>query len=484
MTFFIGNSQNYENQWAKVIQYENDLKVKSANEEVEKIYKKAESTHNEVQLIKTFFYKSKYSQTLEEDSKSKIISNLQKQIQEVSTPSKAILNLIYAKILRDYKRNNYYNIERRTQLDSTENADFLTWTLKDFESIINKTYSNSLENEIILRRTPLSNYEQIFDFFSLENFNSTTLYDYVLKENIDYYKYLIHDWELSEDAKSKITKPLLGLDTEFKTLNFDTISNNSIQKVVQLYQKTDEHSKINEMDLDRILFCEREIIKDKNILLKVLDNFQKRTDDSLLIQKIQFEKAIIFERQASKEKNKFHNAKAVAVLDSILSSEKKSNAFKKAAQKKYQITLRELDIEMQGYSYEKENTRAFVSYKNIDSIKISFYKAPYSKFNALVEKDSIVNDFILKNKAHLTKTYRLINLKDYFEYTTEIVLPNLEIGNYIVVITDLNDKEKKSGIYYEKFQFLILVCWLMKVIQKFFIKHLTENQENQLKIAF
>lgn len=443
LTFYAGNSQNYENQWAKVIEYENDSRLKSANEEVDKIYKKAESSHNEVQLIKTFFYKSKYAQTLEEDSKSKIISNLQKQIQEVSTPSKAILNLIYAKILRDYKQSNHYIIERRTQLDSTENADFLTWTLNDFESIINKTYSKSLENEAILKRTPLSNYEQIFDFFSLENFNSTTLYDYVLKENIDHYKYLTHDWEVSEDIKSKITKPLLGLDTEFKTLNFDSISDNSIQKVVQLYQKTAEHSKVNEMDLDRILFCEKEIIKDKDLLIKALDSFQKRTDDPLLIQKVQYEKAMIFERQASKEKNKFHYAKAVVVLDSILSTEKKSNAFKKATQKKYLITLRELDIEMQGYSYEKENTRAFVSYKNIDSIKISFYKAPYSKFNAVVEKDSIVNDFISKNKAYLTKTYRLINHKDYFEYTTEIVLPNLEIGNYIVVITDLNDKENQ-----------------------------------------
>ena len=49
-------AQQSDKKWDKVIAFENEGKIKSANEIVSEIYKRAVSEKDEVQMIKCFFY--------------------------------------------------------------------------------------------------------------------------------------------------------------------------------------------------------------------------------------------------------------------------------------------------------------------------------------------------------------------------------------------------------------------------------------------
>jgi hypothetical protein len=138
-------AQDYDKNWQKVIQFENQGKLKSANAIVNKIHKKAISKKNEVQIIKCFFYESKYLQVVDENAQTKIILNLKKEINQASLPSKAILNLIYGKCLSTYKKQNAYLIYNRTNTVSIDD-DFLTWTSKDFEKEIASSIKKTLED--------------------------------------------------------------------------------------------------------------------------------------------------------------------------------------------------------------------------------------------------------------------------------------------------------------------------------------------------
>ncbi len=113
-------AQNYEKNWNKVIENENNGKIKSANAIVAKIHKKATGDKNEVQIIKCFFYESKYLQVVDENAQSKIINNLKAEINRASVPSKAILNLVYAKFLSDYQKQNSYLVYSRTNTASLD----------------------------------------------------------------------------------------------------------------------------------------------------------------------------------------------------------------------------------------------------------------------------------------------------------------------------------------------------------------------------
>src|SRR5690554_5133541 len=136
--------QNFERNWKKVIEYEEVGSIKSAFKEVNKIYKKAKRRGDELEIIKTFFFRSKYIQKLEEDAQSLIIKNIKSDIAEISEPNKAVLEYIYITSLNDYLRRNKYQIQGRTATESTFNPDFQSWSLPDFEREVDFYISKSL----------------------------------------------------------------------------------------------------------------------------------------------------------------------------------------------------------------------------------------------------------------------------------------------------------------------------------------------------
>ena len=92
----------YDDKWKEVYDYELNGKIKSAEEKVQEIYKKAKRKKDEVQIVKCFFYLSKFEQVFDENAQKTIITNLQDEIRTAKPVSKALLNYIYATILEKY----------------------------------------------------------------------------------------------------------------------------------------------------------------------------------------------------------------------------------------------------------------------------------------------------------------------------------------------------------------------------------------------
>jgi TonB-dependent SusC/RagA subfamily outer membrane receptor len=445
-------SQNFEKNWNEVIENENAGKIKTANAIVEKIHKKAIANKDEVQIIKCFFYESKYLQVVDENAQTKIIRNLKTEINRTSLPSKAILNFVYAKCLNDYLTKNQYSLQKRTPVDSISN-DFLTWTKSDFEKQIQNAYEKTLENEVILRQTPLTKYEGIFDFLTLEKFKEQNLFDYLLKENISYYTSKTNQWEIQSKDFKDHNKTLLGNSDDFIKLEIDYIKNKNLKKVLSLYQKQESTHPSAANQLERIQFCHNYIVKSSNDYINSLRALQNNSKDEILLQKIQLEKATIYAGLASKEFHTDYNVKAISILDSIINVENHSNIYKLAFQKKQSIRSKSLYIQLEKYIYPNENTRAFVKYKNVAHLKISFFKINQKMVanfeNRILKKDSLLAIVTDKGKLLQSNNYPLINKKDYFEYSTEILLPQLETGSYLVYFESDGDEKTSKAFAYE-----------------------------------
>nr|WP_315255168.1 MG2 domain-containing protein [uncultured Flavobacterium sp.] len=453
-------AQNYEKNWNKVIENENNGKIKTANEIVAKIYKKAVSKKEEVQIIKCFFYRSKYRQVLDEDAKKLILNDLKNQTNQVSIPSKAILNLIYGKCLNDYYEDFAVVVADTTAVtvddedssiatDSASVEDIDSNTEQDILKILEKT----LENEAVLKATPLSNYEAIFDFFTLEKFKKENLYGYLLKENIAFFRQKIYEWDIDSKEFEPNSAILLDNSNAFTKLNFDFVKDENLKKVLSLYQKLEINAPTFENRLERILFCCQFLIKSDEDLLNALIILEKETKEVIELQKIQLEKATVYAKLTSKETHPDYNNKAIAELESVLTINNNSNTYKLAIQKKEELLSKTIQIELQKYIYNKENARAFIRYKNTNNVTISFYKINYSKIaefhNKPNKRDSLATQITTQKKPLITKNYSLIDKKDYFEYTTEILLPQLETGSYLVYFESETDSKDKKGFGYE-----------------------------------
>ncbi|SFD75246.1 alpha-2-macroglobulin family protein [Flavobacterium phragmitis] len=453
-------SQQNDKKWDNVIALENQGKVKAANEIVSKIYKKAVNQKDEVQMIKCFFYQSKYLQVVDENAQTKILNNLQTDINRASIPSKAILNVVYAKCLTDYYSNNRYQINIRTNTTVLD-SDFLTWTDSNFISQINLVLKNSLENEAILKNTSLIKYEVVFDYPTLEKFKTLNVFNYILSENISIITKKLRTWEIKKSEFFDFKKELLGNSNDFIKLNFDSVSNENLKIILKLYQKQEINNPSVENIWQRIQFSKNYIVDADEDYIKALTAFQKQTNDVNLIHNIQLEKAYYLAQHASKHTYPDYNVKAVATLDSILKTENKSNAYKLALQKKEAILHKFLNVKLQKYIYNNENTRGYIRYQNIENLKISFFKISQAqiKQTKTYKRDSIIENLVTKTKPTASQIYPLVDKKDYYEYSTEVLLPKLEIGSYLVYFESESDTKGKKATAFETItvsQFIVL----------------------------
>ncbi|SHM63886.1 alpha-2-macroglobulin family protein [Flavobacterium saccharophilum] len=459
-------AQQTDKKWIKVASYENEGKIKSANKIVDQIYKKAVNRKDEVQMIKCFFYHSKYLQVVDENAKTKILKNLKTDINRVSIPSKAILNLIYAKCLSNYSNYDYavmvidsaatvveeaaYAVADSVEIPSSQ--DYISPPTEfTAEKEVLATLEKTLENESILKTTPLTNYQAIFDFLSLEKLKNENLYNYLLKENIEFFTQKIERWQIQNSEIAVHKNELLGSSETFLKLDLNFIKDENLRKVITLYQKLELSNPSLENQFNRITFCSDFITESIEDLNKYLNELQQQTNDTILTQKILLKKAELLLTQASKELHPDYKVEAVKIYDNIIKINDKTNAAQSALQQKQNVVAKSLDVRLQKYSYNKENTRAFINYKNIDNLKISFYKIDQKtlkKFSAseLILKQDSLTEVIIKSQSKIaTQDYQLQNKKDYFEYTTEVLLPQLETGSYLVYFeSDSGLKDKKA----------------------------------------
>ncbi|MGZ9675005.1 alpha-2-macroglobulin family protein [Flavobacterium sp. GNP001] len=454
-TCTVMQSQQFDKKWQEVLANENQGKIKSASVLVDRIYKKAVQNKNEEQIIKCFFYKSKYLQVLEEDAKSQIIHNLKTEIKTASIPTKAILNLVYAKCLSDYNEE-YENfgvaVVDSSSLENENNENIIdsatVSNYKTSEDIV-KIFEKTLENESVLKVIPLTNYEEVFNFLTLEKLKKENLFEYLLKENITFFQTKINEWQFDAKQFEAYKNNLLGNSDAFLKLNIDFIGDESLKKVLSLFQKLEADAPTIENKLERILFCSNYLIKSDENLLTALVNLETLPSEDIILQKIQLEKAKTYANLASKEVHPDYNNKALAELESVLKTNDNSNTFKLAQQAKEELLSKTIQVELQQNIYNKENTRAFIRYRNTNNLKVSFFKISNNKKEEFYQKyqksDSLANYIVANKKPFVTKSYELIDKKDYFEYTTEVLLPQLETGNYLVYFeSDSNSKEKKG----------------------------------------
>ena len=444
-------SQNFDNDWDNIIRFEKEGKIKSANEIVDKVYNNAVANKNEVQIIKCFFYKSKYIQTLEENAQSKIIVLLGNEIKKVSIPSQAILNLVYAKCLNNYLDKNRYNLNYRTKTDSLE-TDFKKWSVADFESQIEIKLNKSLENETVLKTTVLNKYEQIFDIIDGEKFKSENLFGFLLNENATFYKSKLTTYENIENLFYEIKTNLLGNANDFKKIDFKNIKNEKLKKALEIFQKIEIENSNQDNLFERLKFCNQYIYKKNDEFLSNLNQF-KKSNDTLFNQKILLEKANLYEILANKKTNRNYHNLAIKTIDSILAKNNRSNCYKIAFRKKQQILSKTINVEIQKFLYNNENHRALIKYKNIDKLKISFHKINAEILDDLESnsnsKQSIYETVLDSVVPIKVNEYKLLNYNDHFDYSTEIVLPNLETGNYVVCFQSDAFEEYSRAIAFE-----------------------------------
>ena len=181
--------KNYNNLWLEVEKFEVDNLPKSALKIVDKIYAKAETENNSPQVIKSLFYQSKFTLTLEEDAQLKVINNFKKHISKSSLPTKNVLQNILANLYWNYYTNNRYKFYNRTKTtNKVDENDFRTWDLNTLFKEIHTYFDVSLENSNKLQKIQIGDFSDILQINKESKIFRPTLFDFLTNNSLQFYK--------------------------------------------------------------------------------------------------------------------------------------------------------------------------------------------------------------------------------------------------------------------------------------------------------
>ena len=445
------NAQNdFEKLWQQVEKFEVDGLPKSALKIVEEIYTKAEKTNNSSQIIKSLFYKSKFSLTLEEDAQLKVIHNFKEQIAKNVSPTKNVLENVLANLYWQYFTQNRYKFYNRTKTqDKVDVNDFRTWDLDTLFEEIHTYFKASLQEEKLLQKISIDEFSDILQLQHTAKIYTPTLFDFLANNALQFYKssetsitkpsyqFTVDSSDYLSDAKTFSTLKITSKDSLSLELNALKI----YQKLLHLHNITNNKNAFANIDVQRINFVYQNATfenKDR-ILLETLkiseENFKNNEASGLYA----FEIAQIY-------KNKAKNKEALAICNAVIKDFPKSLGAQKCFVLKSQIEQKTLSVLAEEYIPIAKNSRLLVTYKNVEKLFFTGYKInqkQLEEFNKIYKFED-KKTFISTLEKLKTWNHKLRNENDYLEHSTEVIVPKFESGMYLILASESGNLNENS----------------------------------------
>ncbi|MBI5540077.1 MAG: hypothetical protein HY951_08465 [Bacteroidia bacterium] len=448
---------SYEEAWKKVTKFENEGLPKSASELVEQIFKTAKTENNYAQIVKALMFKIKYVIQTEDDGNVKIITQLKNECDSAKYPVKPVLQSLLGDFFWQYYSQNRYTILQRTNTSSFRPDDIATWDAKRLVEESTTYYLASLQNTDSLQRTRVDLFIDILDTNVTARNYRPTLYDLLAHRAIDFfmnseaditrpsYEFNLTDEHLFANAKDFSNYKIQCADS--LSLKFQALK--IFQELIAFHTNDDSASALVDADLKRLKFVyNNSISNNKDSLytrsLELLND--KYSPDPVCADILSelgeqyFHLGITFQPNIN-EKYKDYNKKALETAELGIKRYKDSNGGINCLALKNKILNKSFDFVTEKYQLPDKPMLARLTFKNIDSLYFKIIKIDWEKDKKKTRNlyDSLLIAYYLKMPAVKVFSIALPNKNDYQEYSTEIALPAMPVGQYIVIASNRKD---------------------------------------------
>ncbi|WP_179345411.1 alpha-2-macroglobulin family protein [Winogradskyella ursingii] len=446
----------FSGQWKAVTKLENEGLTKSAAEQVEDIYQKAIKENDKPQRIKALLYKSKYMLTLEEDAQINIVDLFKSEIASADTITKHLLENMLANLYWQYFQQNRYKFYDRTTTEAkVDEVDFRTWDLETLFNEIHTYYQRSLQDKNLLQDENLDKYSVLIHEVKNSKDYRPMLYDLLSHNALEFYK----------TDENSITKPSYKFtidDTEYitnseKFIQLNLISKDSLslqlnalkiyQNLLQFHSKDMNSKAFVAVDIERLQFVlEHATFQNKEVLyLESLKQKALALQDSPLSSLYNFEIAAAYQQQGLRyqsnqlqgEEEMAHRWKlkeALELCNQVISAHPKSDGAEKCYILKQNILQPNLRLQAEEFLPINSPSKLLVTYKNLSALDFKIFKITKSKLEAYNKIHNTVakQNFLKALNEEVSFSSTLKNEGDYQQHSTEIIIPRLKNGLYLI----------------------------------------------------
>jgi hypothetical protein len=464
----------YSNHWTKVYKFEVRDLPKSALEVVDQIYARAKRDKNATQTVKVLLYQSKFALT-QPDAELLIVNKWKDEIKTSQEPLRNILESVLANIYWEYLRENrwkYYNRSRTEVVVNPE--DFRTWDAEAMLMEIHKHFQRSLQGSHATQSINLSTINDLLIEAEQSKSYRPTLFDFLAHNALDFYS-------TNESSLTKFTAEFVLDDPiYFESIDNITIPTDSLSSVAEALKLFKQLLEFHQKDKDPTAFVNLKLeyflflvthgeFKNKEELFKsALIRLQAEFQHHPVSAQVGFELADIANREGDETnpENQFRKRDALAICNEVIQRYPTNDGAAKCLILKEHILSQSLSLTAEDYVLIQSPSRVLVEYTNIDSLSFSAYKVSNEFADIFL---STMNDSTRHAKiATLTSvaSWRvgLRNIQDYRKHSTEIVVPPLDGGTYLILAHVLDSVVKSSNVY----AFTIYKCTNLSLIESLF----------------
>ncbi len=448
----------YSKKWQQIDTLEKKQLPKSALEVVDEIYTYAKSESNSEQLIKSFIYRLKYKNVIEENAFEKLCHELDSTARNASFPDNAIMYSMLADMYWWYYQNNRHKFYNRTNTVNFDNNDMQTWTLDALVEKMIESYQMALENKKGLQQLKTNKFKELIIAGNKPENLRPTLYDFLANKAIDFFSNT--EISLTKPADYFQLKESYYFDDAEKFVQNEIISNDSLslhynaQLLIKdllkfRIENNSEQDALIDLDLKRLKFAYAHSVnpdKDK-LFLESLKRIESRYMDNPVSSEISLEIARFYLNQAPKynpqeestQIYKLYRKTAYEICSRIVEKYPSQNAAQFATSMMYQIELKNLSFNVENTIGESGKFAVKINYQNTKQSFIRVAQIDRNSFYKISDKyyGKEAYDKILKSSKKVYEFQQdLPQENDFNSHSVELIMNGLPLGFYVLLIAD------------------------------------------------
>ncbi len=451
--FTINKGDDYAKLWKRVDSCQNKGLTESALKVVEVIYQKAKGENNAGQFVKAVIHRMKFESYKEEFSLEKSIFKLRDEAAEAKYPIKPVLQSILADAFWQYFQNNRWKFYDRTATVNFKNDDIETWDLKAITNAVISNYKASLQNADSLKRTNVNVYDDVITSGTADcRAWRPTLYDFLGHRALIFFmssepdvsrpanQFNVNNEEFLKPyvdfVKLTITNPSDSLETKYYALQL-------MQDLTKFHQADAKPDALIDMELLRLDYIKNnsQHPQKDTLYYNSLKALQSKFAANERVTEIDYRIASWYLQKAGQYKPlegdayKWHKKKAIEICEAAVAKFPKSYGALQCKNMVATTKAKTCNLAFEEVNEPNKPFRALVTSQNISKLYFKIVKTTNQELRLLYRKKYGKELFEKFKTFPVAKTFTLdlVNDGDLQSHNTEISLPELPAGYYVIL---------------------------------------------------
>ncbi|PPL01442.1 alpha-2-macroglobulin family protein [Parapedobacter indicus] len=447
----------FEKEWEQINSLIEKGRPQSAAEIAQKILAAAQQKDDGPNAIKAQLFLMGVDETIQDDAMTHNILKIDSLIQISQGAEKALWQSINGELYWQYYQRNRWSILNRTPLAGDPPADIATWDAATLIHKASELYQASILDRETLQKTPVERYTPILTQGENTRHLRPTLYDFLAFRAIDFF----------QNDEKDVIKPAYQFQVD-GTLWFETAERladvkvnpahpealhfralHTYQQLLAFHLNDPKPDALIDADLQRLAFVHRYSVHPEkdSLYLHALARLEKQYPDvpasaQVSYQIIQF----LYDKPSTDLSNKTDLPALKNRLDALIARFPNTEGAANASHLLFQINGRSLTIQTEEVVLPDENSKALISYRNLDKIYIRIYNlgSPMDlQQNGLTDAQRAK---LLKTNPERSWEQSLPGSKDLYEHRAEVKIDPLAVGTYILVASATPDFQAAKNI--------------------------------------